>query len=78
MVTGVSVEPAIVEDGVIAMMAGRGFEVGGGFVGVRPPLQPIIIPIPKIDISNVMFTRDFRSIAALHELKASIQANLPV
>ena len=74
--TGVSAEPATVDDGVIAVMAGRGF--GGGFVGVPPPPQPIIILIPKIRIGNFTFARDFRSIAALHELKASIQSNLPV
>jgi hypothetical protein len=30
IVTDVSVEPATAEDGVVAVMAGTGFEIGGG------------------------------------------------
>jgi hypothetical protein len=40
IVTDVSVEPAIAEAGVAAVMAGTGFEFGGGFV--VPPVQPAI------------------------------------
>ena len=77
IVTGVSAEPATVDDGVTAVMAGRGFDVGGGFVAVPPPPQPIIIPIPKIKISDFTCTRNFRSISGLHKLKASIQGKFP-
>jgi len=43
IVTDVPVEPAITEDGVIAVMAGMGFEVGVGLGGaVIPPPQPVI------------------------------------
>ena len=38
--TDVSVEPATTEDGVAAVIAGTGFELGGGFV--VPPTQPVI------------------------------------
>ena len=78
IVTGVSVEPATVEDGVIAVMAGTGFEVGGGFGGaVVPPPQPVITPIPRMKISRIIFAVDFRSIAALKEIKANILSTLP-
>lgn len=42
-VTGVSPEPATTEEGVTAVIAGTGFEAGGGFVeaGVPPP-QPVM------------------------------------
>jgi hypothetical protein len=42
IVTDMSVEPATAEDGVIAVMAGTGFELGAGFAGaVDPPPQPV-------------------------------------
>jgi hypothetical protein len=45
-VTDVSIEPAMMEDGVIAVIAGAGFEVGVGLAGaVVPPPQPVIIPM---------------------------------
>jgi hypothetical protein len=73
IVTGVSVEPATVEDGVIAMMAGTGFEVGGGFVGaVVPPPQPVINHIPRMKITRIIFAVDFRSIVAFKKIKADI------
>jgi hypothetical protein len=46
IVTGVSVEPAPIEDGFTVMMAGMGFETGGGFVGaVAAPPHPAITHI---------------------------------
>ena len=43
IVTDVPVEPAMTEDGVIAVMAGMGFEVGVGLGGaVIPPPQPVM------------------------------------
>jgi hypothetical protein len=42
IVTGVSGEPAMVEEGVTAVMAGAGFGVGGGFEAGVPPPQPVI------------------------------------
>lgn len=43
IVAAVAPEPATTEDGVTALMAGTGFEAGGGFVeaGV-PPAQPVM------------------------------------
>jgi hypothetical protein len=43
IVTGVSGEPATVDEGVVEVMAGVGFEVGEGFVGAEaPPPQPVM------------------------------------
>src|SRR5580704_3286186 len=42
IVTGVSADPATLDDGVIAAMDGTGFESGGGFVrAADPPPQPV-------------------------------------
>lgn len=79
IVTGVSAEPAMVDEGVIAVMAGAGLEAGGGFVGAdAPPPQPVITPIPKMKISSFNFVVDFQSIAAPQEVKASIHSNLQI
>lgn len=40
IVTDVSLEPAKAEDGVVAVMAGTGFEIAGGLVVT--PAQPVI------------------------------------
>lgn len=63
IVTDVSVEPATAEDGVVAVMAGTGFEIGGGFV--VPPVQPVINQIQdsaKAERRHVArFIEDFRA-----------------
>lgn len=43
IITGVSREPATIEDGVTAVMEGTGFEAGSGFVEAGdPPPQPVM------------------------------------
>lgn len=42
IVTGVCPEPATTEDGVTPVMAGTGFDIGGGFVEAVPPPQPVM------------------------------------
>ena len=75
IVTGVSAEPAMVDEGVIPVMAGTGLEAGGGFVGADappPPPQPVINHIPRMKITRIIFAVDFRSIVAFKKIKADI------
>ena len=62
IVADVSVEPATTEDGVVAVMAGTGFEIDGGFV--VPPTQPVMNQIQdraKASRRHVArFIEDFR------------------
>jgi len=75
IVTVVSVEPATVDDGLSAVMTGRGFEFGGGFVvAVVPAPQPLINHVTRIKTSSIPIT-ELRPITALHEIKANILSN---
>ena len=58
IVTGVSAEPSIAEEGVIEAMAGTGFETGGGTVEAVPPPQPAMKE--TVDRSKVTRTNMWR------------------
>jgi len=74
----VSPDPASTLAGLTLVMAGTGFEIGGGFVEpVVPPPQPAINPIPRMKISSDIFV-DCRSIGPLQEIEAGVLLNLSI